>query len=536
MGFTLAALAQPDAGWRQVAGAVAILTLATTGNAILPIPFAFAVSGAVAATLIILAVALVNVFTCKLLLRGAVSTGSADYEQLANAVGGKWLQLWAEVWIVVLLIGTNIGGIIQMGEAFGYAVEIQWPDAPNWLWDRSGTAAMLFFTLCIIFPLSMLPKMRKLEMVGNGGVLILFALVITVMVKAIQEGMPALNSGDFPSVSSGDLTSISETFSLLCFAFYHQVMMMPLLSEMPRVNSDIARRSAKALHRASTITILGTSGLYYWFTGFFGASMYGASGISDNFLDNTWLPGAGTFVLNLIVTIYLAISIPPICHATNHSVDGWLRRLFPRAYAGLRRDWQRRFIVNCCTILPCLGVACGVPGESGTVLSVTGATGVAMCSYLMPVAIHFMLYFGKARCMRAARRAASAATLPAAEALEAGKAAPAAAPPALELVSCGPLLIDDGAEHSMKHSMGSAEGIGSGTSPLCGAPGKLGEDKEMFEAHPDAPAGLFYAYRKPRRYRLFALAYDIVLPILVCALGGFFSIATLVLLFQPSSE
>lgn len=29
---------------------------------------------------------------------------------------------------------------------------------------------------------------------------------------------------------------------------------------------------------------------------------YGASGISDNFLENIWLPGVGTFVVNLLVT------------------------------------------------------------------------------------------------------------------------------------------------------------------------------------------------------------------------------------------
>jgi hypothetical protein len=49
--------------------------------------------------------------------------------------------------------------------------------------------------------------------------------------------------------------------------------------------------------------------------------------------------------------------------------------LFPRAFGGLNRPWVQRLVVNCCTILPCLGVALGVPGESGTVLSFTGATG-----------------------------------------------------------------------------------------------------------------------------------------------------------------
>jgi sodium-coupled neutral amino acid transporter 10 len=377
MPFSLPSLGgrlEKGSSFRSIAAAVAVLTLSTTGNAILPIPYAFAVSGAVAASLIIFFVALSNVFTCKLLLRSAVSTGTSDYEGLSAAVGGPWLKLWTGIWIVVLLIGTNIGAIIQMGEAFGYAISTQWPDAPGWLWERSGTAAMLFFTLVIIFPLSMLPRMRHLEYVGNGGIVILLALAVIVMIKAISNGMPALASGDFPHVSSGDLTSVSETFSLLCFAFYHQVMMMPMLSEMPRITSDCARRSAKELHRASTITILGTSGTYYWITGFFGASMYGASGISDNFLENIWLPGVGTFVINLLVTIYLALSIPPIFKSTNHSVDVWLLQLFPRNYGGLK-PWVQRLILNCITIFTCLGVAVAVPGQSGTVLTVTGATG-----------------------------------------------------------------------------------------------------------------------------------------------------------------
>lgn len=37
------------------------------------------------------------------------SAGAADYEQLAHNVGGRWLRLWSEVWVVVLLVGTNIG-------------------------------------------------------------------------------------------------------------------------------------------------------------------------------------------------------------------------------------------------------------------------------------------------------------------------------------------------------------------------------------------------------------------------------------------
>lgn len=51
-----------------------------------------------------------------------------------------------------------------------------------------------------------------------------------------------------------------------------------------------------------------------------------------------------------------------------------LLQLFPRNYGGLR-PWAQRLILSCITIFTCLGVAVAVPGESGTVLTVTGATG-----------------------------------------------------------------------------------------------------------------------------------------------------------------
>lgn len=62
---------------------------------------------------------------------------------------------------MVLLLGTNIGALIQLGEGASFAISSQWPDAPEWLYARHGIAAVLFFTLAVIFPLAMLPNMRK---------------------------------------------------------------------------------------------------------------------------------------------------------------------------------------------------------------------------------------------------------------------------------------------------------------------------------------------------------------------------------------
>jgi hypothetical protein len=138
-----------------------------------------------------------------------------------------------------------------------------------------------------------------------------------------------------------------------------------------------------------------------------------------------------------------------------------------------------------------------------------------MCSYLLPVAFHFMLFFGKARCMRigtpppAEELAARAAT--AAEALEAAPA-PAYNPDLDKSVASG---------GEFGGSVGKEP-----TSPLASHAAAGG----LEVADPLAPPGLLFRYRKPRHPLLLA-GYDIVLPILVAALGMFFCVSTLVLLF-----
>ncbi len=56
------------------------------------------------------------------------------------------------------------------------------------------------------------------------------------------------------------------------------------------------------------------------------------------------------------------------------TANKWFIRLSGGRFMALAW-WKRRFISLMSVGLPCLGVALAVPGNSGTVLSVTGATG-----------------------------------------------------------------------------------------------------------------------------------------------------------------
>ena len=133
-----------------------------------------------------------------------------------------------------------------------------------------------------------------------------------------------------------------------------------------------------------------------------------------------------------------------------------------------------------------------------------------MCSYILPVIIHWLLLFGKARCMRLPP-SASAGMITSSE-------------PALDFATSDPTLPAPPLGEDDSGAAGLAASKDDQLSKTAG-----------FEPHPDAPPGLMWAYRKPR-HQLVWIAYELVLPFLVISLGCFFSVCTLVLLFQVGAR
>lgn len=118
--------------------------------------------------------------------------------------------------------GASAGAIIQIGQSASTAVNSQWPDKAAWWTDNNGFWPMVIFTVrhrpcpalplpcpapcpaptywtpapCLqlggILPLSMLPTMRQLEVVGAVGSIIVWVLTVVIMVKSISNGLPQL--------------------------------------------------------------------------------------------------------------------------------------------------------------------------------------------------------------------------------------------------------------------------------------------------------------------------------------------------------
>lgn len=156
--------------------------------------------------------------------------------------------------------------------------------------------------------------------------------------------------------------------------------MMPYLLEVPSGKVGIS-----ILKWATRIVVLGISFVIYAIIGLFGAARYGAQ-TSDNILENKWMGGGiGQGILNLSIYLYLALSVPMIEFPIRHTVSCW----FPET----KKSLLRRLSVSAVIMLLSLLLALIFPNNSGNVLVVTGAVGVCIVSYLVPITNHFCLLF-----------------------------------------------------------------------------------------------------------------------------------------------
>lgn len=128
--------------------------------------------------------------------------------------------------------------------------------------------------------------------------------------------------------------AVAASVSTWAFAFYIQPIMMPYYSEMPPGNVGM---------HATGIAVNGvlccTALIPYVLIAFFGAALWGpAAAETGNVLENDIYglfgpngevpcPNKIQGALNICVTVYLAITIPPIEFALTHIVNTWVSEI-----------------------------------------------------------------------------------------------------------------------------------------------------------------------------------------------------------------
>ncbi|KAG6555451.1 hypothetical protein Mapa_002681 [Marchantia paleacea] len=372
---------------RAVFAVVPSLTLGILGGAVLPVAWAFSVTGIICGLLIMLIVAAANTYTCDLLLKQAYATQTYGYETLALMIGGRKWKLVTEISIVILLLGTMVGQTAQIGEVGTIGLVAISPNLPNWLVGSSGRVFMVFGMVLIVAPLCLGKQLRQLEYAGVVGTSIVIWLLISVVFKSSREDLPAIRSKEFATVGFKNIGDVTQAVSIFGFAFYVQPIMMPLLAEVPDGIVGV-----KIISYSMRIVVLFNAFIIYFLVGFFGAALYGRA-TKSNILENKWLGGGvAQGILNLSMAVYLCMSSPTVEFPTRHTINGWLPESFMKD-----RAYVRQLIITGTILIFALGMALAFPGSSGSVLVVTGATGVCMVSYLIPIVNHFLLYYNSSQ-------------------------------------------------------------------------------------------------------------------------------------------
>jgi Transmembrane amino acid transporter protein len=162
-------------------------------------------------------VALCNTYTCHLLLSAALATRTSTFEELCEAVGGRYFKVFAQLSNVVLLTGNLTGDICLLADlGFKSLTGTLGDRAPLVLTRHHGRGIMLVLTASVIVPVSLCRGMRAMEHVSSGGLFILAALLAVLTGDAIVGGFRGVTSGEVPIWwLPADSSSVPEAFALL---------------------------------------------------------------------------------------------------------------------------------------------------------------------------------------------------------------------------------------------------------------------------------------------------------------------------------
>ena len=244
------------------------LCLVVAGGAVFPMAFAFRLTGLALGLAAVVAVAALNYYTCALLIRAAALAharavaagspphrGALSFEVLAKRTFGEAGATLSRVALVALLFGTNCGGLAVIAEAGGRALcgmglvrdcgvnggGIVSGDGPFLLpnANAAGACAVASLTLVVLAPLCLMRDITRLDRAGALGVVLLLALVVVVVRRAVATNAPFATEAPMAFVLGRPNWECLQAFPVLGYALYVHPVLLPMLAQMvARESSD----------------------------------------------------------------------------------------------------------------------------------------------------------------------------------------------------------------------------------------------------------------------------------------------------------
>ena len=287
--------------WRKAWSTSATLGLVMFGGAVFPVPYAFSLTGVAFGLFVLAFAAALNDYTCTLLIRAsrrchalghrAPNGATLSFEELARVSLGESALAASRVALVVLLFGTNCGGLAVVAETAGRMAcglglitggvegaprtdppgpssgggdgEAPPPGASpacaplaGWLSGLGvdplpvsigdgGVVAMAVLSVLVLYPLCLARDISSLERAGILGLVLLLTLISILLSQAVAAGIPA--AFDDPHGPSGffwghPTVGSVQAFPVFGYALYTHPVLLPMLTELTKSEKSKQRR------------------------------------------------------------------------------------------------------------------------------------------------------------------------------------------------------------------------------------------------------------------------------------------------------
>ncbi|XP_064367996.1 solute carrier family 38 member 6 isoform X3 [Dromaius novaehollandiae] len=263
----------PDRG-SSFAFSVFNLMNAIMGSGILGLSYAMANTGIMGFSILLLIVASLASYSVFLLLSMCTQTAVTSYEDLGLFAFGSP----GKVLVATTIIIQNIGAmssylLIVKSELPGAVAGFLSGDGESGSWYLDGRLLLLITSVCVVFPLALLPKIGFLGYTSSLSFffMVYFALVIIIKKWSIPCPLP-LNSAENLQISNSTGECKAKLFHLskesayaiptMAFSFLCHTSVLPIYCEL--------QSPTKSRMQNVTVTGIGLSFLIYFISALFG--------------------------------------------------------------------------------------------------------------------------------------------------------------------------------------------------------------------------------------------------------------------------
>ncbi|XP_028294815.1 putative sodium-coupled neutral amino acid transporter 6 isoform X2 [Gouania willdenowi] len=311
--------ARPRVGGASFSSSVFNLINAIMGSGILGLAYAMANTGIVGFCILLLLVSSLAAYSIHLLLTLCDQTGINSYEDL----GGRALQHSGKVVVGLSILIQNIGAMasylfILKSELPAAISSLLSPETGGHAWYENGRLLLIIVTLCVVLPLSLLPRIGFLGYTSSLAFffMLYFAVVIVVKKWSIPCPLPQ-NVSSFQISNSSDSDCSPKLFEIssksafaiptMAFSFLCHTAILPIYCELDRPTKT-------RMQKVSNISIC-VSFLVYLISALFGYLTFYGHVDSELLLSyDTYLP-RDIMVMTVRLAILLSVLLTvPLIH------------------------------------------------------------------------------------------------------------------------------------------------------------------------------------------------------------------------------